>query len=268
MAAGAFSRPSPLTAVAGTLALVGVVGVFQGRTSASGPGQACDGMQDPRCTAGSGDAAPSTREDGSNATAGADVPGAAAARLSATETCRNVGYLCAALEGSSSIHLRRWKDFSGTLVVHVPRPDFESPDDAIALQQSAAIGLRAWNGQPFQILADTRGDREAHFAVRWMRSLSGNQIGIARTQWSQATGLRVVAIELATRSPYDPAAVMDPRQIRLTAAHEMGHALGLPHSDAARDVMYPSNTATSLSAQDYRTMESLYGLPDGVEIVR
>jgi hypothetical protein len=32
--------------------------------------------------------------------------------------------------------------------------------------------------------------------------------------------------------------------------------------------MYPTNTATSLSAQDYRTMESLYHLPDGTEIVR
>ena len=45
-------------------------------------------------------------------------------------------------------------------------------------------------------------------------------------------------------------------------------ALGLPHSTATRDVMYPSNTATAMSAQDYRTMESLYGLPDGTEIVR
>jgi predicted Zn-dependent protease len=48
----------------------------------------------------------------------------------------------------------------------------------------------------------------------------------------------------------------------------MGHALGLPHSDSPRDVMYPTNSATSLSAQDYRTMESLYRLPDGTEVVR
>jgi predicted Zn-dependent protease len=78
----------------------------------------------------------------------------------------------------------------------------------------------------------------------------------------------VVSIELSTRSPFDPSRLIDPRQVRLTAAHEMGHALGLPHSDASRDVMYPTNTATSLSAQDYRTMESLYGFPDGTEIVR
>ena len=49
----------------------------------------------------------------------------------------------------------------------------------------------------------------------------------------------------------------------------MGHALGiLMHSVSPRDVMYPTNTATTLSAQDYRTMEALYALDDGTEIVR
>ena len=58
----------------------------------------------------------------------------------------------------------------------------------------------------------------------------------------------------------------DPAQVRLTAAHEMGHALGLPHSDSQRDVMYPTTTATSMSARDYRTIEVLYATPDGTVI--
>jgi predicted Zn-dependent protease len=74
---------------------------------------------------------------------------------------------------------------------------------------------------------------------------------------------------LATRSTFRQNQVIDPRQVRLTAAHEMGHALGiLMHSDSERDVMYPTNTATSLSAQDYRTMEVLYSLADGTRIIR
>ena len=40
------------------------------------------------------------------------------------------------------------------------------------------------------------------------------------------------------------------------------------HSDNARDVMYPANTATSLSARDYRTMEALYAPEDGTTINR
>jgi predicted Zn-dependent protease len=186
----------------------------------------------------------------------------------AETVCGNAGYLCAALATGDRIQLRRWKDFSGTMVVHVPRPDFEDGDEAARLQEAAARGLRAWNRQPFEILYDLRGDRDPHLAVQWRQTLPGAQLGIARTQWSRRTGLSVVAIELATRNPHAPGEVNGSRQIQLTAAHEMGHALGLPHSDSERDVMYPTNTATSLSAQDYRTMEVLYRLEDGTEIVR
>ena len=188
--------------------------------------------------------------------------------LPAAEACRNVGYLCAELATQDRLQLRRWKDFSGTIVVHVPRPDFEDRGAAARLQEAAGRGLRAWNGQPFEILPDYRGDRDPHFAVEWTRTLPGNQIGVARTQWSSTTGLKVLAISLSTRNPFDPSRVLDERQVQLTAAHEMGHALGLMHSDSERDVMYPTNTATRLSAQDYRTMEALYQLNDGAEIVR
>jgi Matrixin len=188
--------------------------------------------------------------------------------LGAGKVCVDVGYLCAELGQSGVVRIQRWKDFEGTLVVHIPLPDFEDPATARELQRAAAQGLRAWNGQPFPILADLRGDRDPRFAVRWSRSLGGSELGVARTRWSPSTGLTVVSIELATRNPFNPTEPANPRQVRLTAAHEMGHALGLPHSDARRDIMYPSNTATSMSAQDYRTIEVLYRMEDGTEIRR
>ena len=247
-------RPSPLTVLAGVLVFGGAFGLLRDRGGEQGAAVACDPAE----------AACLPSETAAALTAQSPT----SPSLSAAAACRNVGYLCADLDTVDRIRLQRWKDFSGTIVVHVPRPDFEDLGDATRLQQAAASGLRAWNGQPFEIMTDLRGDRSPHFAVSWTRGLGGAQIGVARTQWSPPTGLVVVSIELTTRSPFDPSRIVDPQQVRLTAAHEMGHALGLPHSRADNDVMYPTNTATSLSAQDYRTMESLYRLPDGTVIAR
>jgi predicted Zn-dependent protease len=245
-------RLSPVSAVAGVLVVGGAVGLLRQRERPQPNAAACDA--EGACVADTA-AEPAPTDP--------PLPDAVAA----DEACRNVGYLCADLARTRRIRLQRWKDFSGTIVIYVPRPAFESPGDAVRLQQAAALGLRVWNRTPFEILTDLQGDRTPHFAVSWTQSLGGNQIGVARTRWSAAAGLEVLSIELATRSPFDPSRLLNPESVRLTAAHEMGHALGLPHSDSERDVMFPVNTATSLSAQDYRTMESLYRLPDGTEIV-
>ena len=77
------------------------------------------------------------------------------------------------------------------------------------------------------------------------------------------TGMRVRQFVLVMQNPFRPGELVTPDQMRLTAAHEMGHALGLPHSDSSRDVLYPTNTANTLSAQDFKAMNGLYGLENG-----
>lgn len=186
--------------------------------------------------------------------------------LSAEIACRNVGYLCNDLSTFERMRIQRWRGFEGTLVVHLPPLEMGDRGLGQRLRRAASTGIRAWNGQPFPILVDERGDRPAHVEVRWLPRLNGAQIGLATTSWSPQSGLKVLSLELTTQYPWG--APMDPDQLRLVAAHEMGHALGLPHSDDPRDVMFPTNTATSLSVRDYRTLEALYALEDGAEIVR
>ncbi|HSG47944.1 MAG TPA: matrixin family metalloprotease, partial [Longimicrobiales bacterium] len=130
------------------------------------------------------------------------------------------------------------------------------------------LGILAWQGQPLTLRVQRSSPEEpADIVVRWVEALGAMELGRAETEWSRSadgrTGMRVRSFTLALQNPFDASRPLEPMQVQLAAAHEMGHALGLPHSDSPRDVMYPSNTASSISPRDYETMAGLYRLENG-----
>jgi len=257
MVSRAARRSNPVTVLALALVLGGLALLARVWATQGGPAP-CDPSVDPACHAeGAAAGGPTAPTDGQRG-----FP-----ELSAAEACRDVAYVCADLQTSDRIRIQRWRHFSGTMVVQVPLPDLPDAAAAHALQRAATAGIRLWNGQPFPILVDERGSRPAQVEVRWVPALTGTRLGVAHTRWSSSAGLSVVSLELVTHSPFGGGRV-DPAAVRLAAAHEMGHALGLPHSDDPHDVMYPTNTANSLSARDYHAVEALYALQDGTVIVR
>ncbi len=199
-------------------------------------------------------------------------PGPPLQQLTAAETCVGVGYLCAEVERTGSMRVLRWPGETPLIRIWVPEPAHLSPARAREFQQAAVRGIQAWDGHPFPLSIRTRSTGDTpDITVSWARSLGGAGIGRARIAWAregEEIRLTVLGLELATHVPSQPGAELTPRQLQLVAAHEMGHALGLPHSDDPRDVMYPQNTALRLSVRDYRSMEALYRLPNGAEIRR
>ena len=190
--------------------------------------------------------------------------------LNSEQVCIDVGYLCAELEETRSQRILRWPADTGRLRIRIPSPPGVAPDRARELQSAAVRGIQYWQRRPFELVIDTHPtpSGQADIEISWGTGLSGAQLGLTQTRWRIERGkpkFEVLGIALATRSPTNYYEIA-PQQVLLTTAHEMGHALGLPHSDSERDVMYPTNTARNLSTRDFRTLEALYRLPNGAEI--
>ena len=191
--------------------------------------------------------------------------------LSSASVCVDVGYLCAELETLGSQRILRWPKDTGRLRIRVPPPRGVAPGRARDLQSAAVRGIQYWQRRPFELVIDTHptSTARADIEISWGEGLSGSQLGLTRVRWSFEKGearFEVLGLPLAVRSPAGRRNELAPQQVLLTAAHEMGHALGLPHSDSERDVMYPTNTARSLSNRDFRTVDALYRLPNGAVI--
>jgi predicted Zn-dependent protease len=188
--------------------------------------------------------------------------------LGSASVCVDVGYLCAALETTDSLRLWRWPEGTRRLRIMVPLPSGVAPERARKLQSAVVRGIQYWQRRPFELVIDTHPtpSGEADIEISWGGGLSGSQIGLTRTR-SSLDRFEVLGLTLATRSPNSKYG-RTPQEVLLTAAHEMGHALGLPHSDSERDVMYPTNTARHLTTRDFRTVEALYRLPNGAKIRR
>ena len=131
-----------------------------------------------------------------------------------------------------------------------------------AALDDARSALRAWSGNGAGIALREVGDSSALIVVRWVRYLDAAQTGITEVEWAQDGTIRSAKITLALRQGRDSTLIPAYGRRRI-ALHEIGHALGLPHSARDEDAMFPSSPQNAPSSRDQATLQLLYAVPTG-----
>lgn len=190
--------------------------------------------------------------------------------IQAATVCPYAGYLCV---GRSSFQVLRWPLDKGKLRVRITLPDFLEGDMAEQVREAAIEGIRMWEDKPFPLVIEKGGIpvRGWDINVIWTQGLFNGALGLNRHNWN-VSGKRIDFSIDGLTVVVPPEAVLNAAllaHVKAVATHEMGHALGLGHSDSTSDIMYPTQTKEAslrASSRDFRSVKALYELPNGAMV--
>lgn len=180
-------------------------------------------------------------------------------------------YLDSLLATSDSV-VRRWADRRGYPIrVAVTEPPDGSPGAVLRALVGAA--LSAWDRPEANVRMALAADTAAaDIVIEWIDHFVPRPVVGGAAQDVQQTGLTGLTangrgeiqrarIHLALTDGRGRRLAAD--EVQAVAIHELGHALGLPHSGDPADIMFPTVQARTLSARDRASQVLLYRLPPG-----
>lgn len=170
-------------------------------------------------------------------------------------------YLGYALAEEDSV-LRRWQDRTvRMLTVHVgSNPGANEQDGLLHSVQRAFSRWERVGAIPVSFRT-VRDSASAEVHVHWIHSFPINRSGQAEVFWDGDGWIRKATLTLATHDVIGRP--VNAEVLYTVALHEIGHLLGLGHSDDPGDLMYTVTTVSDLTSRDRRSARLLYALPSG-----
>ena len=112
----------------------------------------------------------------------------------------------------------------------------------------------------FEYPTDSTG---ADIVIRWIDQFPPNELRIGKTRRLADHNAWVTHAEIVVALHDRDGDTFPPGEVHEILRHEIGHALGLGHSNDRGTIMYPENTQLDITPVDRETLRLLYTLPPG-----